>query len=235
MHAFRFNRQWLLLLAGFFLAGMVALSSSPVHAAGEDAENAEAGEQAGDPAGDPHDHAEGDHAEGDHGAGGGVPMEPESDLVLWSIVTFVLFLIVLKMVAWGPLVEGLDKRESKYRKLVEDARADRDKAMALLGDYEQKLKAAQDEVSEIIAEARRDAERTKTDILESAQKEAEMTRQRALDEIDRARDQAVNELFEHVRSNVVAATETILARSLTDEDHQRLVDEALSELSSARG
>ncbi|MDA0809538.1 MAG: F0F1 ATP synthase subunit B [Planctomycetota bacterium] len=162
-------------------------------------------------------------------------MQPQNDLVLWTIVTFVLFLVVLKKVAWGPLIEGLDNRESKYRKLLEDAKADRDKAVSLLADYEQKLKTAQGQVDEIIAEARRDAERTKTDILATAQQDAEATRKRALDDIGRARDQAVAELFEHVRANVVAVTEKVLSRSLTDADDQKLIDDALAEMSAAQG
>ncbi len=161
-----------------------------------------------------------------------VPLGWQTDLVLWSIVTFVLFLVVLRAAAWGPLISGLDKRESKYRKLLDDAKADRDKAMSLLADHEKKLAEAQKEVTEIIAEARRDAERTKADIVSAAQGEAEATRQRALDDIGRARDQAVNALFEHVRANVVSATEKVLARALTDDDRSRLVDEALAEVSS---
>ncbi|MBC8290352.1 MAG: F0F1 ATP synthase subunit B, partial [Planctomycetes bacterium] len=153
--------------------------------------------------------------------------------VLISIIVFLLFLGVLRKFAWGPLIEGLDNRESKYRKLLADAQQDRDRAVALLGDYEAKLKSAQAEVDEIIAEARRDAERTKTDILAAAQKEAETTRNRALDDIGRARDQAVAELFDHMRSGVVAATEQVLNRSLNDDDHQRLVDEALAQVSGS--
>jgi F-type H+-transporting ATPase subunit b len=150
-------------------------------------------------------------------------------------VTFVLFLTVLRKTAWGPLIVGLDNRESKYLKVVADAQLDRDKAVALLADYEQKLKAAQSEVDEIIAEARRDAERTKTDILAAAQQDAETTRKRALDDIDRARDQVISELFDHVRVNVISATEKVLARSLSDADHQKLIDDALSEMSTAQG
>jgi F-type H+-transporting ATPase subunit b len=216
MHAFRFHRTGLLLLAGFVFAAAVVSTT--------DLSAADAG----------HEVAESDH--GDHGgAETGVPMQPQNDLVLWTIVTFVLFLVVLKKVAWGPLIEGLDNRESKYRKLLEDAKADRDKAVAMLADYEQKLKAAQGQVDEIIAEARRDAERTKTDILATAQQDAEATRKRALDDIGRARDQAVAELFEHVRANVVAATEKVLSRSLTDADDQKLIDDALAEMSAAQG
>jgi len=216
MHAFRFHRNWLLVLAGLVFAAAV-VSTPDLQAA--DAGHAVEGE----------DH--GGHAEPDTS----VPMKFQNDLILWTIVTFVLFLVVLKKVAWGPLIEGLDNRESKYRKLLEDAKADRDKAVNMLADYEQKLKAAQSQVDEIIAEARRDAERTKTDILASAQQDAETTRKRALDDIDRARDQAIAELFDHVRSNVVSATEKVLSRSLNDADHQKLIDDALAEMSAAQG
>jgi F-type H+-transporting ATPase subunit b len=216
MHAFRFHRNLLLLLAGFVFAAVVV--STPNLQAADASQPAATGEDGG-------------HG----GADDGVPMEPESDLILWTIVTFVVFLFVLKKVAWGPLIEGLDNRESKYRKLLEDAKADRDKAVSLLADYEQKLKAAQGQVDEIIAEARRDADRTKTDILAAAQQDAEATRKRAIDDIGRARDQAVAELFDHVRANVVAATEKVLSRSLTDADDQKLIDDALAEMSAAQG
>lgn len=221
MHAFRFHRNWLLMLAGFVFAAAVV--STPNLRAADDHGSSEG------------EHVSAESGHDDHGAENGVPMQPQNDLVLWTIVTFVLFLVVLKKVAWGPLVEGLDNRESKYRKLLEDAKADRDKAVGMLAEYEEKLKTAQGQVEEIIAEARRDAERTKTDILATAQQDAEATRKRALDDIDRARDQAVAELFDHVRSNVVSATEKVLSRSLNDDDHQKLIDDALAELSSAQG
>jgi F-type H+-transporting ATPase subunit b len=181
--------------------------------------------------------AEGGGADAGHSADAehetGLPAKWKPDLVLFSVITFGLFLFVLKKVAWAPIVDGLDNREAKYRAMVEDAEADRDKALKLLADYEAKLKAAQAEVDEIIAEARRDAERTKTDILATAQKDAEATRDRALTDIDRATDLAIANLFDHVRANVVAATEKVLVRSMTADDQQRLVDEALAEVASA--
>ena len=215
------TRQKLLLafLLGAAVIGNAFVPSFALAAAPEgEAEETEVGEEK--EAGDAH------HEQG-------APLIPGTDLVLISIITFGLFLFVLRKAAWGPLIEGLDNRESRYRKLLADAQQDRDRAVSMLGEYEEKLKAAQAEVDEIIAEARRDAERTKTDIVTAAQQEAEATRNRALDDIGRARDQAVAELFDHMRSNVVAATEQVLTRSLTDDDHQRLVDEALAQVSGS--
>jgi len=183
---------------------------------------------------EPHVQAEGatDAASADEHHATGVPLHWDSDLVLWSIVTFVLFLIVLRVAAWKPLIAGLDQRESNFRALLADAQADRDKAVRLLGEYEQKLKAAQGQVDEIIAEARRDAERTKADIVAAANSEAEATRRRALDDIGRARDQAIASMFDHMQATVLAATEKVLARQLTDDDHTRLISEALAEVSA---
>ena len=102
----------------------------------------------------------------------------------------------------------------------------------MLADYDQKLKAAQSKVDEIIAEARRDAETTKQDIVATAQREAKANLDRAKEEIGRAKDQAMVELFSHMRANVVSATERVLARTMNDADHQRLIDEALAEVAT---
>lgn len=213
MIVLRLHRGWV--LPGLLILSLLAIAPAELSAAaGSDAAAENGTEEAHD-----------DHT--------GAPIGWDRDLVLWSIITFVLFLTVLKKLAWGPLISGLDDRESKYRKLLADAQQDRDKAVALLAGYDEKLKSAQSEVDEIIAEARRDAERTKTDIVATANNEAEATRKRALDDIERAKDQAISEMFDHVRSNVVAATENILGRSLNDEDHQRMVDEALAEVSGS--
>src|SRR5436309_7104191 len=55
--------------------------------------------------------------------------------------------------------------------------------------YTTALPIFQDEVREILAEARCDAEHTKNDIIATAQKEADATRQRAIADIERARSE----------------------------------------------
>ena len=92
----------------------------------------------------------------------------------------------------------------------------------------------QDEVREILAEARRDAEHAKLEIVTTAQKEAEATKQRAIAEIGRSKDQALAELFDFVSNNVLHATEHVIGRSLTGTDHERLVRESLAQLNVRR-
>ena len=168
------------------------------------------------------------HAEAEPGA----PMDFVADLAIWSLVTFVVYLIVLKKAAWGPLIQGLDQREAKMKQQIADAESARVKAEAMLAEHAKKLDKVQDEVKEILAEARRDAEHTKQDIVAVANKEAEATRKRAVEDIEHARDLAMKELFDFVSSNVIGATENVLGRALSDDDQKRLVQDALNQIGS---
>ncbi len=161
----------------------------------------------------------------------GAPLDPKADLVIWSLVVFLVFVGVLTKFAWKPLAAGLDSREAKIRQDIADAEEARRKTEQMLAEHAAKLDAVQDEVREIIAEARRDAEHTKQEIVTQAQTEAEATQKRALDAIGRARDQALDELFATMSSTVAQATEYVVGRSLTGDDQNRLIDEALSQFS----
>ena len=166
----------------------------------------------------------------------GVPgMVPSSkDLPLWSLVTFVLMLLVLGKFVWPSLNAGLVERERKIRQDIADAESNRHKTEAMVKEHEVRLAKVQDEVREILAEARRDAEHARLEIATTAQKEAEATKQRAIAEIERSKDQALAELFDFVSNNVLKATEQVIGRSLTGTDHERLVKESLSQLNIRR-
>lgn len=159
---------------------------------------------------------------------GGVPISFQADLALWSLIVFGIFLFVLGKFAWGPMIAGLDKREAGIRQAITDAEENRRKSQAMLAEYDQRLKAAEQTVQAMIAEARRDAERTGQDIIASAQKEVQLIRDRAKDDIQQATDTALAEVFATVNAQVIRATEHVLGRSLNDADQDRYVEEALA-------
>lgn len=169
------------------------------------------------------------HAEQAHDTS--VPMQIQTDLALWSLITFLCFLFVMKKFAWSPMIAGLDKREEGIRKAIGDAEEGRRKSQALLAEYDQRLKMAEQTVQAMVSEAERDAERTKQDMISSAKREVEAVRDRAKDDIRQAKDTALSEVFAQMNSQIVRATEHVLGRTLQDVDQDRLVNEALSEVS----
>ncbi len=164
----------------------------------------------------------------------GLPMDWKKDLALFSLVTFVVYVLVLRVGAWGPLRDGLNERERRIRQDIADAEANRIKSESMLKEHEARLAKVHDEVREILHGARRDAESVKAEIIATAQKEAESTKQRAIAEIERSKDQALAELFDFVATNVLKATERVVGHSLTGADHDRLVKESLAELNVRR-
>ena len=209
------------------------------HAADEAAEKtasepgaAEAHQDGGGAGADGHD--DGGHS-GEHVGHNGVAEDVSAfslSLATYTVIVFLGLFGLLYKFAWGPISEGLDKRESGIRQSIADAESAREQAATMLAEHEAKLAGVQEEVKEILAEARRDAEHTKNEIMAAAQSEAEATRDRALGDIERARDQALKDLFDQVSTQVTAATEHVLGRSLDAADQQRLIAEALADVTA---
>lgn len=217
----------------FWLTGIalfLALGVLPGRIAPNVARAATAAKEHPEPASD---HEAGDEAHGE-APGPMTATKRDVDLAVWTLITFVVFLFVLKKFAWGPIIDGLDKRESSVLDNIAGAEAARIKAEKMLAEHAAKLDKVQEEVREILAEARRDAEHTKNDIIATAQKEADANRQRAVQEIQRARDQALDDLFNHMGRCVSEATEQVIGRALTGADNERLIEEALSGFSQRK-
>lgn len=157
------------------------------------------------------------------------------DLPFWGLVTFLGFLWVLKKVGWEPLVSGMAERERKEKEAITLAEEKNRQAQQDLIERKGELEAIDETTREFIEEAHRDAERTRSDIVDSARSEAETLKRRALREIERTRDQSLKGLFDAMALRVIERTEQRLAESLTAEDQQRLMDESLAEFTAAGG
>lgn len=215
----------LLLLALCLLGG-----SSAVQAGVTDPTLIVTGAVLGEAAHDEHHGKEGDHHAGGEPAGPITAKTQDIDLGIWTLVTFVVFMLVLTKAAWKPLSEALDKRERSIRDDLAAAEDARFRAEKLLADHQATLADTQNQVRAMLDEARRDAEQTRASIVSAAQTEAEQAKNRALAEIEQARNEALNDLFGVMSKTVMDATETVLGRSITGEDHQRLIRDSLDQL-----
>src|SRR4051794_29717245 len=74
--------------------------------------------------------------EGHEAAGGNNPFAGDFGNALWTVVVFVVVLIVLGKFAWGPILKGLQARESYILESLEKAKTERETAEARLKEYE---------------------------------------------------------------------------------------------------
>jgi F-type H+-transporting ATPase subunit b len=155
------------------------------------------------------------------------------DLGLWTLIVFLLLFLVLKKMAWKPMLEGLQKREDRINSAIDDARRAREEAERLRGEFAAEMNKAQEKVREVMDEARRDAQHTKDDMIAQARNEIQGERERLRREINTARDQALKDLWEQSARLATLISSKAIKRELSIDDHRRLFDEALTELGQA--
>ena len=153
-----------------------------------------------------------------------------SPLVFWSAVSFVILLLLLKRYAFPAITEILDARERTIAENLAKAEHARKEAEQLLADYQNKLKAAQQEATAMIEQARKHAQQVAEDNQRRVKEETDRLLAQAREEMARERLRVSKELKDETVGLVLAASERILRRSLTDADHQRLVKDAIEQL-----
>src|SRR5690606_19634032 len=176
-------------------------------------------------AADPHDAAAGEE-EGGFLRKVANPLFFDPDLAIWTAIIFLLLLWVLKKFAWGPIVEALEAREKRVSDYLAAAEAKHEEAKGLLAAHEARLASAKDEVREMLEEARRDAEATKAQIVSEAESAAKAHRDRAVREIEQARDGAVRNLAETSANLAVDLAGKVVRQNLTGDQQAQLVREA---------
>jgi len=151
---------------------------------------------------------------------------------LWTLVIFVLVLVILGKFAWGPILNTLQTRESFIREALEKAKHDREAAEARLKEYEAKLAASRAEATAIVEEGRRDADVVKRRIEATAKEEADKMIERAKREIHIATDTATKELYTLSAKLATQLAARVIGRELTPQDHARLISEAIDGIDS---
>ncbi len=137
---------------------------------------------------------------------------------------------ILWKFAWGPISEALDRRERGIADQIQAAADKHEESKQLLAQYEVKLAHAADEVRALLEEARRDAEHTKSEILAEAKSAAQAEYDRAVREVNSAKDSALKELAETSANLAIDLAGKIVREKLTAEDQSRLVHDMLGKL-----
>ncbi|GJM43715.1 MAG: hypothetical protein DHS20C21_05570 [Gemmatimonadota bacterium] len=179
-------------------------------------------------------------ADAAHGAADAAHASPnlfsvDPGLLIWTIVTFVIVLVVLRLTAWKPLMASLEERQRNIEGAIEDARKTKAEAERLLAKYESTMNNAKSETRAILEEARRDGKQVQEEIRLTAQKEAQEFKERAEREIELQKDAAKQEIWDLAGSLSTDLAGRILGRSINASDQERLVKELVDEMRRESG
>ncbi len=166
------------------------------------------------------------------GEGGIALLDVNPGLVIWTVITFTLVMIVLRVAAWKPIAGALDARAAKIHEDIDRAEGIRRDAEARLEEYGKKLEGLEAEGLEIIARSKREAERLRDEILAEAKKESDSIRARGQREVQLSMDKALEEFHHQVASVAVAVAGRIIEKELKAADHKKLIDDTIAGIRS---
>ncbi|RGP38418.1 F0F1 ATP synthase subunit B [Pseudotabrizicola alkalilacus] len=152
-----------------------------------------------------------------------------SDFVV--TIAFIVFIGILVYFKVPSKITGmLDARAVQIKADLEEARALREEAKALLASYERKQKEVKEQSERIVAAAKAEAEaaaaQAKTDMHQSIARRLAA----AEEQIQAAENSAVRAVREEAISVAVAAAGAVLAKQMTAETAQASIDAAIQQV-----
>jgi F-type H+-transporting ATPase subunit b len=174
---------------------------------------------------------------GEESGSGSFLVSPSLGLMIWTLIAFGVTLWVLSKIAFPRIQEALDKRANAIRENVEAAEKQRQEADELLKEYRSRLQEAREQADDIIARSRKAAEAARAQANDDGRAKREELVAAARRDIEAETRRSLERIRKEVADLTVMATEKVTRKSLDDEDHKRLVDDALKEVdfSSLRG
>lgn len=150
-------------------------------------------------------------------------------LMIWTLVIFGITLFIMKRYVFGPVGQAIEKRRADIAQSIEEAENSREEATALLEDYKVRLAEARKEADRLREQGRKEGERLQSEIVQDAQGQ----RERVLNDADLQIQAQARAAASGIRDDVVQlallAAEKVSRRSLSDDEHRKLIEQAIDE------
>jgi F-type H+-transporting ATPase subunit b len=150
-------------------------------------------------------------------------------LMIWTLVIFGITLFIMKRYVFGPVGQAIEKRRADIAQSIEEAEHSREEATALLEDYKVRLAEARKEADRLREQGRKEGERLQSEIVQDAQGQ----RERVLNDADLQIQAQARAAASGIRDDVVQlallAAEKVSRRSLSDDEHRKLIEQAIDE------
>jgi len=161
-------------------------------------------------------------------------LNPNPGLIFWTALTFLIVLLILRKIAWGPIVSMLEERSKGIQSAIDRAHTAKDEAESILKKNRELLAKADSEAEKIIREGREFADKVRAELTEKAQVESQKMIASAKDEIEQEKRRALDVLRNEVADMAVKGAEKILRATLDAEKQKAVVNDMIREMSATR-
>jgi len=159
-----------------------------------------------------------------------VNLIPDIRVLIVQALGFLLVLMVFKMFLFKPIMDILDARRSEIEGQFDSAEEKRKQAEELKAQYEKSLEAIDDEMRSKIAQAVKEGQAMRDEIIVDSRAKADDILAKAQAEIMREKEMALVELKTTVADLTINAAGKLIDRELDDAKHRELISQFIGEL-----
>lgn len=141
-------------------------------------------------------------------------LTPHFGLFIWTLLAFVILLLILKKFAWKPILSMLNERETNIAESIASAEKVKAEMAQIKADNEKMMIQAREESGRLLKEAKDIKDKMIADAKAQAQAEASKIIEDARVQIENKKNTVMNELKNEVGTLAVGVAEKILRKQL---------------------
>ena len=158
-------------------------------------------------------------------------LSPNGGLMFWTIVIFVLLLVILSRFAFKPMLAAVEAREKALQDALDSAKRDREEAEKILAEHRAQLEKARSEAQKLIADGRATAEKLRNDLLEQTKAQQQEMLESARRAIETEKVNAIAALRREAVDLAIAGAGKVIERNLDNDANRKLVESFLGSVS----
>jgi F-type H+-transporting ATPase subunit b len=157
-------------------------------------------------------------------------LNPMSSTIFWSIIVFVILIVVLWRFIFKPVNNIISKRQTEIQESINSADKQKEEAQKFLEEQKIQLDEAKKEARKIIEDGKTAARKVKGEIEEKALEKSRAIMEAAMSEINTEKERSIAEVKNKMVDIALAATEKMIAKNLSEKEHKKLIEETLQEV-----
>jgi len=160
-------------------------------------------------------------------------LSPNGGLMFWTLVTFVILLIILGRLVFPKITAAVEAREKALEEAIEGAKRDREAAAQALAEQQRQIEAARNDAQRIIAEGRQTGEKVRAQMIEETHTQQQQMLERARREIEQEKERAIAEMRREAVDLAIAGASKVIEKNLDDQSNRKIVESFLSSIPAA--
>jgi len=147
-------------------------------------------------------------------------LTPSFGLIIWTMLAFIIVLVILRKYAWNPILNSLNQREKTIADSLETAERVKAEMAQLKSENEELMAKAREERAVMLKEARETKDKIINEAKEQAKIEANKIITDAQQQINAQKMAALTDVKNQVGKLVIEVTEKVLKKELSSKEAQ---------------